>query len=75
MPCAACAGVLSQSQVLLAFGVVAELFNGVKDASAESLDGALRHRSNNHAEHSKCSCHRSRSHAISAATLTAPFRV
>ena len=32
-----CAGVLSQSQVLLAFGVVAELFNGVRDA--EPLDG------------------------------------
>ena len=31
------AGVLSQSQVLLAFGVVAELFNGVRDA--EPLDG------------------------------------
>lgn len=34
---AARAGVLSQSQVLLAFGVVAELFNGVRDA--EPLDG------------------------------------
>ena len=34
-----CAGVLSQSQVLLAFGVVAELFNGVRDA--EPLDGDL----------------------------------
>ena len=33
------AGVLSQSQVLLAFGVVAELFNGVRDA--EPLDGEL----------------------------------
>ena len=31
------AGVLSQSQVLLEFGVVAELFNGVRDA--EPLDG------------------------------------
>ena len=34
------AGVLSQSQVLLAFGVVAELFNGVRDA--EPLDGNSR---------------------------------
>lgn len=36
-----CAGVLSQSQVLLAFGVVAELFNGVRDSPAEPMDGAL----------------------------------
>ncbi len=28
-----CAGVISQSQVLLSFGVVAELFNGVRDVS------------------------------------------
>lgn len=34
-----CAGVLSQSQVLLAFGVVAELFNGVRDSPAEPMDG------------------------------------
>ena len=33
------AGVLSQSQVLLAFGVVAELFNGVHDNPRESLAG------------------------------------
>ncbi|EIE20460.1 hypothetical protein COCSUDRAFT_43900 [Coccomyxa subellipsoidea C-169] len=31
-------GVLSQSQVLLAFGVVADLFNGVRDSSAEPMD-------------------------------------
>ncbi|CAL8465070.1 g4605 [Coccomyxa elongata] len=31
-------GVLSQSQVLLAFGVVAELFNGVRDSPAEPMD-------------------------------------
>lgn len=35
------AGVLSQSQVLLAFGVVAELFNGVRDSPAEPMDGVL----------------------------------
>lgn len=33
-------GVLSQSQVLLAFGVVADLFNGVRDSPAEPMDGA-----------------------------------
>ena len=33
------AGVLSQSQVLLAFGVVAELFEGVRPSSTETMAG------------------------------------
>ena len=35
------AGVLSQSQVLLAFGVVADLFNGVRDSPQETLAGGV----------------------------------